>query len=176
MKSYDYKKRKGIRKISWREFHLACQEIAKKVDTEKTDLIIGIARGGLYPATLIAGMLRKEFYPIRITRRYNDRVVSKRPVWKTNLTVNIKNKRILIVDDIADTGETLAMVVKKAKKAEAGKITTACVVSHSWPKNKPDLYYLESDQLIVFPWDTKILVGSRWQLNSEIRKALNFQK
>jgi len=60
---------KGIKKISWREFHNFCKHLAEKISRQHFDIIIGISEQGLYPGTLIAGMLRKEFYPIRLTRR-----------------------------------------------------------------------------------------------------------
>lgn len=110
MKSYNYKSREGIKKISWEKFHQLCKEVTEKVSNESIDIVLGIARGGLYPATLISGMLRKEFYPLRITRRQNDIVKYHKPQWKIDITEDVNDKNLLIVDDIADNGETLLIV------------------------------------------------------------------
>jgi len=59
-------------------------------------------------------MLRKEFYPIRLTRRENDIVQYKKPIWKVDMSDIVRNKNILIVDEICVTGETLILAVKRA--------------------------------------------------------------
>ncbi len=60
MKPYQYETRKGIKEISWHLFALMCKELAMKVAEDDFDIIIGVARGGLYPALLISGMQGKE--------------------------------------------------------------------------------------------------------------------
>jgi uncharacterized protein len=74
MKIYDYKSRKGVKEISWNTFHEMTKSLVEEINKRNIDIIIGIAKAGLFPAALIAGMLRKEIYPIRITRRENDQV------------------------------------------------------------------------------------------------------
>ncbi|PJE72764.1 MAG: hypothetical protein COV00_03555 [Candidatus Tagabacteria bacterium CG10_big_fil_rev_8_21_14_0_10_40_13] len=176
MKSYDYKTRKGIKKISWIEFHKMCSDLAERIAQENFDIVIGIAKAGLLPAVLVATMIRKEFFPIRITRRRNDYVKWKKPVWKVDVPNEVSKVKVLIVDEIADTGETLSLVSKRIKEKGAKDIKTAALVTHSWAKPKPDYFNLESDKLIIFPWNTKILVNEKWELHPEIKKAINLQK
>ena len=174
-KSYDYRIRKGIREITWEEFHRMCRELARKVHRENFDIIIGIARAGLLPAVLIAIILCKEFFPIRITRREKDQVKWKKPVWKVDVPTKVTNANILVVDEIADTGETLSLVSERLKKRGAGSVKTAVLITHSWARPKPDYFNFESDELIIFPWDTKILVNGKWVLHPEIKKAIKLQ-
>jgi hypoxanthine phosphoribosyltransferase len=176
MKSYDYKSRKGTREISWDHFAEMCRILAERISSYDPELVIGIARAGLYPATLISGMLRKEFYPVRITRRENDQVKYNRPVWITDLPESITHKRILVVDEIADTGETMSIVINKASQMNSLEVRSAVLISHSWADPKPDYFVLESDKMILFPWDSQILIDGQWQLHPEIIEALNFQK
>ena len=176
MKSYDYKKRKGIKKISWESFYNYCKRLAEKASNENFDVIIGLARGGLFPATTISCMLRKEFFPVRISRREGDVIKYKRPSWKVDISDKIKNKKVLIVDDVADTGETLSLVVKRAHVKRAKNIKTLTIVTHSWAKQKPDYFAIKSDALIIFPWDYKVLIQRKWQLNPELQKAIKSQK
>ena len=176
MKSYQYKNRKGIKRIAWGSFHQLCKELAEKVSKENIDIVLGITRGGLYPATLIAGMLRKEFYPLRITRRRNDIVAYDRPLWKVDVTEEVKDKNVLIVDDIADNGETLRLVACRAQEKGAKTVKTLALITHSWAKPKPDYVSFKSDELIIFPWDTQIFIQGRWQLHPELKEAVNLQK
>ena len=176
MKPYDYKSRKGMKEISWEEFHQMCKRLAQKISQDDFDIILGIARGGLYPATLIAGMLRKEVYPIRITRRENDKVKWEKPIWKVDVPSNVKSKKVLIIDDVSDSGETLSIVSKRAREKRAKKVKTAVFLLHSRSKSKPNYSALNSDQCIVFPWDTQILVDGKWQLHPELAEAMKFHK
>jgi len=173
MKSYDYQNRQGVRSISWEEFHQMSQRLAEEIVGLDIDIIIGIARGGLYPATLISGMLQKELYPIRLTRRENDSIEFSEPVWRVDVSDIIKDKKVIIIDEITDTGETLSLAVKRAVSKSARIVTTAALFTHSWAKPKPDYFIAESDELIIFPWDQQILIDGHWQLHPELAKALD---
>jgi uncharacterized protein len=59
MKSYDYKSREGVKEISWNTFHVMTKSLVEKINERNIDIIIGIAKAGLFPAALIAGMLRR---------------------------------------------------------------------------------------------------------------------
>jgi hypoxanthine phosphoribosyltransferase len=170
MQSYNYKVHKGKNEITWNEFHEMCKKLAGRISQKNIDVVIGIARGGLYPAVLIAGMLRKEFFPIRITRRKNDQVKWKKPIWKVDVPDAVKNANVLIIDEIADSGETLSIVSKRTNKKLAKNIKTAALITHSWANPKPDYFCLESDALIIFPWDTQILIKGKWKLHPELEK------
>jgi len=176
MKSYDYKTRKGIKEISWDEFHEMCKSLVEEISKNDFDIIVGITRAGMYPATLVAEMLRKEIYPIRITRRENDQIKHKKPVWITDMPDGVKGKNILIVDEIVDSGETLSLVKERARAKSAKGVKTAALITHSWANPKPDYFVLESDKLIIFPWDRLVLVDGKWKLHPEIESALELQK
>lgn len=172
IQSYDYKNRKGLKEINWNEFHLLCKKLAGQLKHKKIDLIIGIAKSGLFPSALLAGMLQKEIYPIRITRRHNDIVIRKELMWIVDLPKNIKNKNILIVDEMADSGETLLIVCKKAKQLGAKSILTVSLAAHTWAKPMPNYVGIKSNALIIFPWDTQILINKKWQLHPELKGAI----
>ena len=176
MKSYDYKTRQGIREITWNDFHKMCKKLAGKISKSDFDLIIGVARAGLYPAVLIAGMLRKEIYPIRVTRRENDQIKYQEPVWKVNIPNVVNGKRVIIIDEIADSGSTLSKISQRLKNKGANSVETVVLVTHSWSKPKPNHYILESDELIIFPWDKDILVDDKWVLHPELKEAIKLQK
>jgi adenine/guanine phosphoribosyltransferase-like PRPP-binding protein len=53
--------------------------LVEQLAQEKVDVVIGIARGGLIPATAIAAALRCEMFPIRLTRRMHDEGCSFKP-------------------------------------------------------------------------------------------------
>lgn len=175
MKSYDYAHRFGVRKISWEDFARLARDLAEFLEPHQPQVILGIARAGLFPATAVACSLRCEFYPIRITRRLNDEVIYDRPIWKVTVPQEVEGKVVAVVDEIADTGETLALVAASAMSLGASKVITASLVSHSWANPAPQISSLVSDELIIFPWDELVLQGGKWVTHPEYKNALEAQ-
>ena len=85
MKSYDYSHRNGVEEISWEQFARLAATLAERLSTEGVEVVVGTARAGLFPATAVACALRKELFPMRITRRVNDLVTFQRPIWKVDV-------------------------------------------------------------------------------------------
>jgi len=69
MKSYDYSQRKGVEEISWERFACLAATLAEGNALEEIEVVVGIARAGLFPATAVGCALCKELFPVRITRR-----------------------------------------------------------------------------------------------------------
>lgn len=175
MKSYDYAHRVGVRYISWNDFASLARKLTGLVEPVQPQVILGVARAGLFPATLVACSLRCEFFPIRLTRRVNDRVVSEQPVWKTPIPPEVAGKVVIVIDEIADTGKTLAMAADAATILGAVRVMTASLVSHSWADPSPQVTSLVSDEFIIFPWDEQVLDQGRWVTHPEIETGIKAQ-
>jgi hypoxanthine phosphoribosyltransferase len=175
-KSYDYAQREGIKRISWEEFGELLLQLANQIALYEPQIIIGVARAGLFPATAVACSLRLEMFPVRVTRRVNDEIVFTQPVWKVPVSKEVKGKIVVVVDDIADTGETLSMVADEVCKNGAERVIKACLVSHTWAKPAPDVTALVSDALVIFPWDKQVLINGIWEPHPEIVTAIKAQK
>ncbi|HSQ26344.1 MAG TPA: phosphoribosyltransferase [Anaerolineales bacterium] len=176
MKSYDYITRKGVDRITWINFGEMASQLSACLEPLNVQGIVGIARGGLFPATACACILRCELYPVRITRRLNDQVCYAHPQWITPVSELVAGKIIAVIDEIADTGETLSLVAKETLRKGAVQVISACLVSHSWADPKPDISLKVSDALVIFPWDEFVLDHGSWALHPEIQDALNKQK
>lgn len=174
-KSYDYATRKGVRELSWEDFAELSRQLAETLAARKVDTIVGIARGGLFPATAVACALRSELYPVRVTRRLHDEVVYDSPVWQVPVTNLVEGKAVAVIDEIVDSGETLVLVAAQVRKLAAERVVTAALISHSWASPPPDVCALTSDELIIFPWDKQVFVDGEWQQHPEIGKALAMQ-
>ncbi len=81
-----------------------------------------------------------------------------------------------ILDEIADTGETLALVATRTLERGASQIKTAALAAHTWADPQPHFAALVSDALIVFPWDRRFLIDGQWRVHPEIEEALKSQK
>jgi len=176
MRSYDYEHRTGVEMINWNRFDQLCKTLAEQLAARKVEAIIGIARAGLFPAVFLAYALRVELYPVRLTRRVNDEVKYTHPVWKVDVPADVEGQVVAVVDEIADTGETLAIAAERVKERGALEVVTVSLVSHSWAKPKPDLTALVSDALVLFPWGREVYDQKEWRPNPELAHALKLQE
>jgi len=175
MKSYDYVHRFGVRQLSWEDFGTLARRLAEILEPHRPQIILGVARAGLFPATAVACSLRCEFYPVRLTRRVNDEVLYDRPVWMTPVPAEVNGKTVAVVDEIADTGQTLEMVTESTTALGAVQVVTASLVTHSWADPFPQVSALLSDEFIIFPWDQEVLAGGKWITHPEIEAGLKAQ-
>jgi uncharacterized protein len=176
MKSYDYANRQGVEKISWERFGQMTRGLVEQLALEKVDVVIGIARGGLIPATAVAAALRCEMFPIRLTRRMHDKVVHSTPVVLLDVAIQVANRKCaVVIDEIADTGQTLTRAVQLVKRRGVPRVLTATLAAHSWSDPHPDFSALDSDALVIFPWDEEVYLDGQWQVHPEIEKALQMQ-
>ena len=173
--SYNYSTRQGIRAISWEDFHGLCKSLAVAVAHFQPEMILPIGRGGYYPGTLISHLLQVEIYPVRVSRRVNDVVLHDRPQWRLEPPPSIAGRRVLIVDEIVDSGETITMVKEKAAALGAAAIKSAVLYAHTWGVHVPDYIGLISDELILNPWDREILRDGSFQISPEYVEALALQ-
>lgn len=171
MQSYDYAHRSGIIELSWDDFAGMTRRLAEGLGEQEIDIISGTARAGLFPAAALACALRLELFPIRLSRREHDVVVHDSPVWKVPMPEEVDGKVVAVVDEIADTGETLHMAAEAARQKGAKQVITVALVAHSWATPRPDVVALVSDALVVFPWDQEVLVEGRWVQHPELVEA-----
>ena len=175
MKSYDYAHRQGALELSWEGFAALAHTLVEKLEPYHLQGVVGVARAGLFPATAVALALRLELYPARLTRRLNDQVIYKTPVWKTPVSAEVAGKVIAVVDEIADTGQTLSLAAEAARQLGAARVVTASLLAHSWADPMPEVCAQISDALVVFPWDRQVLVNGKWQPHPELQAALALQ-
>ncbi len=124
--------------------------------------MIGIAKGGVFVGGVVAGLLNREFFPVRISRRSRDRVVRRRPRVFGKMPTEVKGKRVLVVDDVVASGETLKLACEQALAAGAKQAKSATlVVREQGPR--PDWFALESAELVVFPWDYDVIEDGRFE-------------
>ncbi len=175
MHSYDYAHRSGVEAITWERFAELARTLVEKLAPFNIDAVVGTARAGLFPATAVCLMLRRELYPARVGRRVNDEVKFQHPQWIVDVSPDVKDKIVAVIDEIADTGETLALVAERVKERGARQVITASLVAHSWATPRPAVVALTTDALVLFPWDKQVYRAGKWQPHPELVEALSHQ-
>ena len=94
--------------VSWNDIQRQTQELVRQMwlDQWVPDYIVGITRGGLTPAVLISQYLDRPMYPLQVQLRDGNEQESN--LWMA--ADAFAGKRILIVDDINDSGATLSWI------------------------------------------------------------------
>ena len=174
-KFYWYEKRKGVLPISWEDYFGLCKGLALAISPYDPEIILGVARGGLYAATLLSHMLQAELYTIRITRRFKDQVVYDNPVWVVKPPSIVKDQRVLIVDEICGAGQTLTMIKEEVGRLGAREMRSAVLYAHEQGKDIPDYIGIISDALIINPWDREIIREGKFVVHPEYVHALTQQ-
>jgi uncharacterized protein len=142
--------------LSWETFGSAARELAAGVSADgfEPDLILAIARGGLFVAGALGyalgvknvAVINVEFYT-GVDERLDVPVVLP-PVPST---VDLGGAHVLIADDVADTGATLRLV----RDFCADHVADArCAVLYQKPHSTVDCEYVwrRTDRWINFPW------------------------
>ena len=125
------------------------------------ELLIGLSRGGLVPVGFLAGdgmFANRNVKIISITSYSNTNQQSEirfvMPVFIEELTYLSNFKSILIVDDLVDSGKSLAWILDLLQKHLPNtEIRTAALFYKKSSIIKPDFYAQETTSWIVFPWE-----------------------
>src|SRR5436309_2456899 len=145
--------------MDWSEVGLAARVLAEQVveDGYRPDMLLSIARGGLVVGGALAYALdvkntftmNVEFY-LGVDERLPMPMILP-PVPEL---VDLEEARVLIADDVADTGRTLALV----KDFCAGKVgEVRCAVLYEKPQSEVNCEYVwrRTGHWIDFPWSAQ---------------------
>ncbi|MDO5730550.1 phosphoribosyltransferase [Corynebacterium sphenisci] len=151
--------------LTWSGFGDAQEELAQQVvDSGFTpDIIVAVARGGLLPAgalsysmgVKLSDAINVEFYT-DVAETLPDPVLLE-PLLDVDA---IREKRILVVDDVADSGRTLHLVLELLA-GHGAEVRSAVLYAKSRSEVSPDYVWRRTDEWIVFPWSAKPPVTPR---------------
>lgn len=139
--------------MSWSDVEKAVTALATTLEREFVpDMIVGIARGGLIPAVRLSHLLGDKLLRMIHIKFYKGiDLRQERPELLAD--VGKLPRKVLLVDDVADTGETLEFVLKHVKEMGAKEVKVATIAYKPKSRVKPDYYVFETDKWIVFPWE-----------------------
>lgn len=159
--------------LSWEMFGELCRALAMRVARDyDPEMVVGIARAGVIPAAIVASLLRIDFYSMKISRREGDEKVRERPAVLSAAPSQAQGKRVVLVDEVATSGDTLRLALAAVRDAHPVEVRTATTFVRPMGY-EPDYYALETDQTIVFPWDRKVFDGTDWVVNPRYEGVLD---
>lgn len=143
---------------TWNDYSNDMAALKSKINADDYDVVVGIARGGLIPAIELSHHLEKPLVPL---------------VWQTrdgtppeelpgDIAQLIFQKRVLLVDDICDSGETYHQVYEAILgefNRLALSLTSICIHYNKGEKLfRPDIWAVEINKKVdpiwlVYPWE-----------------------
>jgi uncharacterized protein len=167
--------------LSWRDVEKQVQELLRQMhqDQWQPDYVVGLTRGGLVPANLISQYLNCRMETLKVSLRDDNQCESN--LWMAEDAFGYTNydpmcsgdgrKKILIVDDINDSGATLNWIMKdwpsgclpnneRWGEVWGNNVRVAVLVDNeastaAMPINYSamDINKAQEDSWIVFPWE-----------------------
>ncbi len=166
---YEVDPTKGRFDVEWPLFGELSRALALKVARAwDPEIVVGVATAGVIPGAVVAAILDCEFRSILVTRREASHV-RETPSVLGAAPHEVRGKRVLIVDETCDTGETLRLAVSSIVNAGASEVRTA--VSFRTGPYEPDFHALATESTIVLPWDREILLDGELVPNPKYRDA-----
>ncbi len=145
--------------LDWETFGQAGKELAKQVVDSgyNPEIILGIARGGLFLAGTLGYALELKNLFIMNVEYYtgqNERLEVPIVLPPYLELEDIEDARILIADDVADTGHTLELV-KQYCQEKVAEVKTAVLYRKPKSVSDPDFVWQNVDGWINFPWSSE---------------------
>lgn len=147
--------------LEWSDIETLCSDLAEKIKNDGflPDVIVGIQRGGCIPAVLLSHHLGIEaFYTlgIRTTSSNDIRAVRQEPLIVGKMVLEeVRGKKVLLVDDVTNTGKTLEVAINEIASFEPISCKTAVII---WDGDgnaacSADYYSKFTPGWVVFPWE-----------------------
>jgi hypoxanthine phosphoribosyltransferase len=132
--------------MDWKKFDKEIRTLGSRIDW-KPDAVVGIVRGGVIPATVLANILKvKKFYVLKVRHVGDGRKV------KGDFAPDVSGKKILLVEDMLETGKSL-IAAKKYLEEKGAEVKTVCL--YTMPKSEivPDFSLKQVPTVVPFPWE-----------------------
>ena len=144
--------------LSWQDVYNLTLQLSERIVNSgfAPDVIVGIARGGWIPARILSDVLyANTLQNIRIEYYTSVGAKGKEPQITQPLTGSMKGKNMLLVDEVADTGDTLHDAVEHVKDLGVADVRSA--VLHYKPSSIviPDYYMVKTTSWTVYPWENR---------------------
>jgi hypoxanthine phosphoribosyltransferase len=143
--------------LTWADVEQGVSIIINRIGNKKYDYVIGIANGGLIPATLIAKRLKLKTMSVGL-ESYDGKDFKNVTLWSEinkRLYILQQHGLCLLVDDISDSGKSFNYIKNAYLKNEEILCDTASLVVKPKTSFMPDYFAMNvhTDTWVKFPWE-----------------------
>jgi hypoxanthine phosphoribosyltransferase len=143
--------------ITWQDSYEMARALAIRVkeDCFGPDIVIAIGRGGYVPARVVCDFLLQDMLTSFKMEHWGSAAKEKPEVKiRFPLAVEITDQKVLVVDDVTDTGETLKHAIEYLRSLSPRVVRTAVLQHKSGSRFLPDYFAREEKEWrwIIYPW------------------------
>ena len=143
--------------ISWNRCYRLCADLHRRIidDAFRPEVIVAVARGGYMPGRLLADFFGlMTLTAIRI-EHYRSLEKRRRAIVRDPLTADIDGRRVLLVDDVSDSGDTFGEALSHLRqRGRPAELRTAVIHHKISSSYEPDWYAARVVRWrwIIYPW------------------------
>jgi hypoxanthine phosphoribosyltransferase len=155
--------------LSWDDVQRLSAKVSELVMDSgyNPDLMIAISRGGFDPARIMSDQLNiRKLASLQIIYYTGLNTRKEEPEVLFPLNAQIEGLKVLVVDDVSDSGNSLIVVKRYVEEKGASEVKLATLHHKPWSKFIPDFYAEEVDKWIIYPWEPRESVTELTQMLS----------
>lgn len=160
---------------SWTQIYDLLLNMAEKIKKNcfKFNIIVGVSRGGWIPARILSDLLdNSNLANVKVEFYFGIGEIKKEPIITQSVSMDLADKKVLIVDEIADTGKSLKLVKEHVIKKGAVEVKVATIYYKPQCFCIPDYYVKKTSRWIIFPWEIKETVKKIIKTSSKKGESL----
>jgi hypoxanthine phosphoribosyltransferase len=132
----------------------------------KPDVLVGVSRGGWLPARVLSDLLENvNLANVRAECYIGIGKLRREAGLTQSISTDVSGKKVLVVDEIVDTGRSLQLVVAHLLGNGASQVKTATLFCKPKSEFKPDYCEKQTVSWVVFPWEIKETVREIYESN-----------
>src|SRR3954470_21867332 len=113
---------RDVMEVDWPFFGELCRALALRIaGSFDPEIVVGIAKAGVIPGVVVASILQRDFASMAVTREDSDR----RPTLVTAPPASVRGRRVLVVDETCDSGDTLKLALATIRELRPVAIKSA---------------------------------------------------
>jgi hypoxanthine phosphoribosyltransferase len=139
---------------SWDFIYELCIQVADQVKRGgyKPDLLVAVSRGGWIPGRVLSDLLENpNIATIKVEYYVDIYKTHTKPKITQPLSIEVKGKKILLIDDIADSGKSLKLVKEHLAEQGAAEVKICTLYYKPWSILTPDFFVRRTDAWVCFP-------------------------
>lgn len=156
---------------SWEQMGRLVFELSRQIlaRDHSYEIVVALAKGGwTWARTLVDYLENDNLVSMRLKLYRGVSEKEKEPEIILPVPVDVKNKKLLIFDDVSDSGQTLKKALDHVWEKGAREVSTATLFYKPQSIIKPDFFVYQTSAWIVFPheiWEFIREVGLKWLKN-----------
>jgi hypoxanthine phosphoribosyltransferase len=144
--------------LTWMDVQRLSEDLADQIAESgfTPDIIVAVSRGGFDPARILSDELNiRSLASLQVIYYAGVNERSDEPQVKYPLNAEIAGLNVLVVDDVADSGNSLRVVKEYVEGLGPREVRIATLHYKPWSNFKPDFYAEAAEKWIIYPWEPR---------------------